>query len=111
MNPPLLLFVAVVCIWLIRTPRVHTGVFGTAGLVLVACGCLAALDEGASADRAFTIRSWGLAAIGWGAVWRFLIRPKWLEWADNHDWFYHCARWAGIEKRAARRSPTSKGHR
>jgi hypothetical protein len=93
-----------VCLWLIVTPRYHTGIAITAGLGLLACGILASLDEAAFGDRAVRLQWWGLFAVLWGLAWRLALRPWWLalsmRWAKVHAF----ARFWGLERRNARRS-------
>ena len=100
-----LLFIAAVCLWLVITSRVHTGIINTIGLVLIACGCLAGTDANAFGERAVEVRTWGLITIGWGLIWKLMLRPAWLRLSNSYRLFFYPARWAGIEKRIAQRAP------
>lgn len=70
------------CMWIITDKHIPTGITVTVGLLLIAVGCLASLDETAFTMRAFTIRGTGSMVVAWGIIWRFHGAPRWSRWYD-----------------------------
>lgn len=99
LHTALLLYVILGCIWLITSHRVQTGVVITVGLVLVACGCLGMLDEFSFTQRAYALRTDGLALIFWGLMWRQVILPWWRRRLPRWGIGHMIARHAGVERR------------
>lgn len=93
-----------VCVWLIVTPRYHTGVVITAGLGSLACGLLAGLDDSVFGDRASHLQLGGLLLIVWGLAWRLALRPGWLSLSMRWGKAHAFGRLWGIERREQRRS-------
>lgn len=99
-----LVLLALVCLWLIVTPRYHTGVAITAGLGSLVCGVLASLDESAFGDRAARLQLAGVFAIAWGLMWRMVLRPLWLSLSMRWSKVHAFGRLWGVERRHQRRS-------
>lgn len=99
-----LVLVVMLCVWAITDRHVPTGVFITTGLALIACGCLAAMDDFAYLGRAFTLRTWGLALVGWGCFWRLTARQWWLTLSMRWHFMHMLCKLFGVERRHHRRT-------
>lgn len=99
-----LLLVIALCVWAITDRHIPTGIAITFGLMLVACGCLAALDDSVYMLRAFTLRTWGLVLVGWGFFWRLTGRQWWLTLSMRWHFMHSLARVFGAERRSHRRN-------
>lgn len=99
-----LIALALVCLWLIVEPRVHTGILISAGLGALAIGLLALVDDSASSTRAIDLTFWGLTSVVMGLAWRYAVRPLWLRLAMRGRCAHACAKFFGFERRGERRS-------
>lgn len=95
----LLVIVTAGCIWLITTPRVHTGILITAGLVLIACGNLGMMDQFSFTVRAYELRTEGMALIAWGLFWRLAALPWWRKNLADQGFARALARHVGVDRR------------
>ncbi len=103
MDREILTACAVMCVWLICDTQVKTGLFITFGLLLVACGFLAALDPQVILQRALSIGSWGVLLIGWGIFWHVRGRRIALDLASSWAWAHSTFHVLGIDRRESRR--------
>lgn len=106
-----LIFTIVGCMWLIVSPRVHTGIVITSGLMLTVCGTLAALDESAFWGRGYELRSDGIALTLWGVIWQNIVLPQWRRHLMTWGLAYAIARHIGVERRKYPRQGVSNGHK
>lgn len=98
-----LLAVIVACLWAVTSPHIHTGIFITTGLVLMACGCIAELDWATWSERAERVRLIGAGLMLWGIFWRVALRPLWLALSMRWNKAHVFARLWGVERRVERR--------
>ena len=68
--------VVALCMWAIVSPRVPTGVFGTAGLGIVAVAALWSVDDAYNPFAAIDLLLSGVLFIGAGLAWRLLRRER-----------------------------------
>jgi hypothetical protein len=99
-----LIALALVCVWLIVTPRIRTGILITTGLGMLCAGLLALMDDFSFNDRAIRFQLWGIGLIAAGFVWRYALRPLWLKLAMQGRRAHAGAKWFGFERRGERRS-------
>lgn len=90
---------AMMCLWLICDSRVKTGLSGTLGLLLIACGCMAGLDSEVILRRAFLLIAWGGLLIGWGVFWRVNALHAVRALANNWPWVHSVLYVLGIDRR------------
>lgn len=78
----MLLFIVCTCLWAIVSPLVATGVLGTLGLTLIACGSLADLDL--VPHPGYHLRTIGLVLTCASMLWRYAGQARWNEWSAKH---------------------------
>jgi len=96
-----LIFIIATCMWGVASARLRTGVFMTGGLMLVLCGCVAALDSEADLKHACSLRTYGTGLVAWSFAWRFALRGWWVRAAARWYLAASLARFAGIDDRRA----------
>jgi len=77
--------VALVCLWAIVSPKVHTGILPTIGLGAIFIAALWSLDDWAPAPTVVDVMLGGIGLIGVGVLWRAYRKPK-PQMRRSSDW-------------------------
>ncbi|MEY5097290.1 MAG: hypothetical protein RJA36_9 [Pseudomonadota bacterium] len=77
--------VAMVCLWAIVSPKVHTGILPTTGLGAIFIAALWSLDDWAPAPTVVDVMLGGIGLIGLGVVWRVYRKPR-PQMRRSSDW-------------------------
>ena len=77
--------VIALCLWAIVSPKVHTGIFPTAGLGTICVAAFWSLDDWAPAPTVVDVMLGGIGLIGVGVLWRAYRKPK-PQMRRSSDW-------------------------
>lgn len=77
--------VAILVLWTIVSPKVHTGILPTAGLGAIFVAAIWSLDDWAPAPTVVDVMLGGIGLIGLGVLWRAYRKPK-PQMRRSSDW-------------------------